>query len=83
MNYIQKAANNGYPNTLYLLASMHLEGVGFMPDKKKRAVLFKKLVDDGYVDAMYQFGCLLHNGEGVEIDMSLAVSYFKKCSLMQ
>ena len=49
-------------------------------DKKEAAVYFKKAADSGNVDAMFNYGLMLNQGDGIRVNKKEAANYFKKAA---
>ena len=77
--WFQKAADLGDPTAMFNLALAHLRGEGVPKDAEKSAKLTKAAAEAGSPEAMDAWGVALMRGdEGVKMDKTEAVRWFKK-----
>lgn len=68
----QPLAENGDPDALVALASLHVEGVGMRQDFILAAKLFRRAADQGYMVAQLNLGDYYARGRGVPRDLASA-----------
>eukprot|EP00930_Biecheleria_cincta_P077851 TRINITY_DN6516_c2_g1_i1.p1 TRINITY_DN6516_c2_g1~~TRINITY_DN6516_c2_g1_i1.p1 ORF type:complete len:340 (-),score=68.44 TRINITY_DN6516_c2_g1_i1:184-1203(-) len=77
--YLTKASKKSV-DSRFRVAQMLYHGVGTTVNKNKSATMFRKLSEDGHLNATYYLGLQYANGEGVKQDGKKAMSLFDKAA---
>ena len=77
--YLERAADLGYHEALYILGNNYLFGVNNVQRDVQRGIeMLQKAADLGNADAQNDLGVCYYMGKGVEQDYSKAVALFQK-----
>lgn len=77
--YYKIAADHGYVRGMLLVAESYLNGIYVGKNVPQAIVWLEKAAQSGNMQAMYHLGSIYAEGdEGVEVDLKLAKSWFKK-----
>jgi hypothetical protein len=79
IEYLNKAADAGDPEALYMLAGFHCDGRGVPPSRKKSIELFERAANQGHVEAMLELGIMCNSDDFPDIkqDWNKANIWFK------
>ena len=81
VEYLEKASNTGYFEAIRDLADIYFKGEGNIPIQKKRALeLYSNAADKGDVDSQRTLGVIYADGNGVEKNPAIAVTWFEKAA---
>lgn len=78
VEYLERAAGNGFNIAMWVLANMYFRGDGIKEDKVKGAKWFKNSADSGDPDGAMRYGMCLIDGEGVEADPEEGARYIRE-----
>ncbi len=78
VKYLRKAAEFGYPASMYALGKCYLDGEGIGRDATEAIKWLKQAAELGYSRASYDVGSMYYNGDGVEMDKTEAFKWFHK-----
>lgn len=79
IEYLNKAADAGDPEALYMLAGFYCDGRGVPPSRKKSIELFERAANQGHVEAMLELGIMCNSDDFPDIkrDWNKAKIWFK------
>ena len=82
--YLERAADLGYHEALYILGNNYLFGVNNVQRDVQRGIeMLQKAADLGNADAQNDLGVCYYMGKGVELDYSKAVALFQKAEAIK
>lgn len=80
VNWLRKAAEQGYPKAQAGLGTMYARGLGVPQDRVEAAKWFRKAADQGLAVAQNQLGVLYAEGKGVERNWDHAMVWFQRAA---
>jgi len=82
IDFLNKAADAGDPEALYMLAGFYCDGRGVPPSRKKSVELFERAANQGHVEAMLELGIMCNSEDFPDIkeDWNKAKIWFRKAA---
>ena len=77
LKWLQLAAGQRNPYALYILAEIHIEGMGDLIERSdtKARILMKESADLGFLEAQVRLGAMYRSGKGGSLNMKKDVYY--------
>jgi TPR repeat protein len=81
VSILRLLAEQGHPDTQFLLGSAYSNGLGIKLDRQQAIRWYQLAAEQGHIDAQYNMGVAYATGNGVAMDATKAASWYRRAAL--